>query len=542
MIRSRLAFAVLAVSPLAFSNPVAAQIVPRTIENEAERQRLEIERRTAPPRQRGPGVIAPAAAPRVEFPAGGTTVLLTRIDFDASRLLGAAELEAISARYVGRRVDLAGIGQIVQAVNDLYAEKGQITASAVLPPQKLDDGVLRVQLVEGRAGAVSIKGGVQTWPWYVRSQVPLIDGEVIDAPALNRAVSIFNRINDLQLRAQLGAGASFGLTDVELALTEPARNTVQFSYDNQGVLSTGRYQGTLFLRHHNLLGIDDRIVFYGSRARGSILGSGSYTLPVTPWGTRLGASFTRSAYRIVTGAIRELRPEGISESVSLTLSQPVFATDAILLQATGALGTGQGRSKQLDIATVESRYTRVQAGLSLNVTLPGLSHASTANWSEVSHEDRLAERKRSLTILTGTTSSVWRITEDLYGTAVGAWQYTGEAQLPGDQIFQIGGPTTVRGYPIGAAFGNSGFYGQAELHWLLPDPLKQLEAFVFLDHGITYPNSTDSMRATSVGAGLIWRPVDWVSLEGGFGRPLERVSANQRDVELYMRLTLRKSI
>ncbi len=542
MIRSRLAFAVLAVSPLAFSNPVAAQIVPQTIENEAERQRLEIERRTAPPRQRGPGVIAPAAAPRVEFPAGGTTVLLTRIDFDPSRLLGAAELEAISARYVGRRVDLAGIGQIVQAVNDLYAEKGQITASAVLPPQKLDDGVLRVQLVEGRAGAVSIKGGVQTWPWYVRSQVPLIDGEVIDAPALNRAVSIFNRINDLQLRAQLGAGASFGLTDVELALTEPARNTVQFSYDNQGVLSTGRYQGTLFLRHHNLLGIDDRIVFYGSRARGSILGSGSYTLPVTPWGTRLGASFTRSAYRIVTGAIRELRPEGISESVSLTLSQPVFATDAILLQATGALGTGQGRSKQLDIATVESRYTRVQAGLSLNVTLPGLSHVSTANWSEVSHEDRLAERKRSLTILTGTTSSVWRITEDFYGTAVGAWQYTGETQLPGDQIFQIGGPTTVRGYPIGAAFGNSGFYAQTELHWLLPDPLKQLEAFVFLDHGITYPNATDSTRATSVGAGLVWRPVDWVSLEGGFGRPLERVSANQRDVELYMRLTLRKSI
>ena len=183
MIRSRLAFAAIAVSPLAFSNPAAAQIVPQTIENEAERQRLEIERRTAPPRQRGPGVIAPPAAPRVEFPAGGTTVLLTRIDFDASRLLGAAELEAISARYVGRRVDLAGIGQIVQAVNDLYAEMGQITASAVLPPQKLDDGVLRVQLVEGRAGAVSIKGGVQTWPWYVRSQVTLIDGEVIDAPA-----------------------------------------------------------------------------------------------------------------------------------------------------------------------------------------------------------------------------------------------------------------------------------------------------------------------------------------------------------------------
>ena len=46
----------------------------------------------------------------------------------------------------------------------------------------------------------------------------------------------------------------------------------------------------------------------------------------------------------------------------------------------------------------------------------------------------------------------------------------------------------------------------------------------------------------SIGAGLVWRPIDWATLEGGFGRPLERVSAIQRDVELYFRLTLRKSI
>ncbi len=544
MSRSGFAAAALVLGLVAgcLGGPARAQVLQRTIESEAERQRLEIERQTAPQRQRGPGVVAPPAGPRLEFPAGGASVVLTKIEFGESRFLSAAELDAIRARYVGRRVDLAAIGQIVQAVNDLYAEKGQITASAVLPPQKLDRGVLKIRLVEGRVGKISISGAVQTWPWYIRSQVPIGEDEVVDAPALNRAVSIFNRINELQIRAQLNAGASFGLTDIDLALTEPPRNVVQLSYDNQGVSSTGRYQGILFLRHHNLLGIDDRLVLYGSRAQGTILGSGSYTLPVSPWGTRLGASFTRSAYRIVSGAIRELRPEGISESASLTLSQPVFATDAILLQATGALGTGQGRSKQLDITTVDSGYTRVQAGASLNVTLPNLTHSSTANWSQVAHEDKLSGRNQNHTIYTGNTASVWRITDDIYGSLVGAWQYTGETQLPGDQIFQIGGPTTVRGYPIGAAFGNSGFYGQAELHYLLPDPLKQFEAFVFLDHGITYPNAVDTMRATSVGAGLVWRPIDWASLEGGVGRPLERVSAVQRDVELYFRLTLRKSI
>lgn len=524
------------------TGPASAQVLPQTLENEAARQRREIERETAPQRQRGPGVIAPTPGPRLEFPAGGATVVLKRIDFGESHFLKPAELDAIRARHIGRSIDLAGIGKLVQEVNDLYAEKGQITASAVLPPQKLEGGVLKVQLVEGRVGKIGISGAVQTWPWYIRSQVPIGEGAVVDAPALNRSVSIFNRLNELQIRAQLAAGASFGLTDLDLSVTEPARNVIQFSYDNQGVLSTGRYQGTLFLRHHNLLGIDDRLVLYGSRAGGSILGSGSYTLPVSPWGTRLGVSVTRSAFNIVNGAIRELRPEGISESGALTLSQPIFATDAILLQATGGLGLGRGRSKQLDIVTVESSYTRSLAGLSLNVTLPNLTHSSTGNWTQVDHEDKLSGVKRNFTIWTGSTASVWRLTEDVYGSLTGGWQYTRETLLPGDQIFQIGGPTTVRGYPIGAAFGNSGFYGQAELHYLLPDPLKQFEAFVFLDHGQTYLNATTTMRATSVGAGLIWRPIEWASLEGGVGRPLERVTPIQRDVELYFRLTLRKTI
>jgi hemolysin activation/secretion protein len=522
--------------------PALAQIAPRTIETEAERQRLDIERQTAPQRQRGPGVVAPPPAPKLEFPAGGTTVLLKQVEFGSSAFLGPAELDAIRARYVGRKVDLSEIGKLVQEVNDLYAAKGQVTASAVLPPQKLDDGVLKVRLVEGRVGKVRVSGAIQTWPWYPLSQVPATPGEVVDAPALNRAVSIFNRVNELQIRAQLSAGGEFGLTDLELATTEPLRNLAQISFDNQGVLSTGRYQGVLFLKHHNLLGIDDRLILYGSRSRGSILGSGSYAIPVTPWGTRLGVSFTRSAYHIVNGSIRELRPEGISESASVTLSQPIFATDAILLQATGSYGTGSSRSKQLDIATSESSYTRSAAGLALTLALPGISHSSTGQIAFIDREDKLSLAKGNYAVWSGNTASIVRVTDDIYGSLVGAWQYTGETQLPGDQIFQIGGPTTLRGYPIGAAFGNSGFYGQAELHYLLPEPLKQFEAFVFLDHGITYATSPASTRATSVGAGLIWRPFDWAALEGGIARPLERVSATQRDVELYFKLTLRKSI
>jgi hemolysin activation/secretion protein len=519
-----------------------AQIAPRTIETEAERQRQDIERQLAPPRQAGPAVVAPPPGPRLTFPAGGATVVLTRIDFDDSAFLSREELEGLRARYLGRAVDLAEIGKLVQEVNDLYAGKGQVTASAILPPQKLDGGVLKVGLIEGRVGKVEVTGANQTSVVYLRSQVASTPGAVVDTPALNREVSIFNRLNEVQLRAQLRAGGQFGLTDLELSATEPPRNLAQISYDNQAVSSTGRYQGVLYLKHHGLLGIDDRLVFYGSRSRGSVLGSGAWSLPVSPFGTRLGLSYTRTAFHIVTGPARELRPEGLSESRALTLSQPVFATDAILLQATASIGTGRSASKQLDIETARSDNRKAAGGFALNISLPRFSSATTVSLGRVDYHDKIGQTKRSFALWSGTSANVLRLNDDIYASLTGAWQYTGEKQLPGDQIFQIGGPTTLRGYPIGSAFGDSGFYGQAELHYLLPDPLRSLDAFVFLDHGVTYFTTPRSTRGTSVGAGLAWRPVEWATFEAGIARPLERVSATQRDHELYLRLTLRKSI
>lgn len=87
------------------ARPALAQVLPQTLENEAARQQREIERQTAPQRQRGPGVAAPTPGPRLEFPAGGATVLLRRIEFDDSRFLSSAELDAsVPAISAGRSI------------------------------------------------------------------------------------------------------------------------------------------------------------------------------------------------------------------------------------------------------------------------------------------------------------------------------------------------------------------------------------------------------------------------------------------------------
>ena len=62
----------------------------------------------------------------------------------------------IAAKYRGERVDFRKISELVRDVNDLYAEKGVVTAAAILPPQQLASGNLQIQLIEGRLGAAAI--------------------------------------------------------------------------------------------------------------------------------------------------------------------------------------------------------------------------------------------------------------------------------------------------------------------------------------------------------------------------------------------------
>ena len=86
----------------------------------------------------------------------------------------------------------------------------------------------------------TITGNQQTAKWYILDRVKEPEGEILDVPKLNRDVLWFNRTNDVQVKALLQPGTSFGLTDLQFAVIEPPTDTLQLSVDNQGVQSTGR--------------------------------------------------------------------------------------------------------------------------------------------------------------------------------------------------------------------------------------------------------------------------------------------------------------
>ena len=255
-----------------------------------QRERIEKLNEEAARKQTGDPVIADPAERRKLPPKGGPMVKLTSVTFEpSSAFLTEDELDAIKSKYLGKRVDFSEISELVRDVNDLYAEKGIVTAAAVLPPQKLSDGDLKVQLVEGQLGKVALVGGNTIRNGYI----------ICIRNTFANDLNFFNKTNQAQLRLLLRPGAAFGVTDIVLGITEPKERELQVFLDNEGTKSTGEPEGSAFYRHYGVLGIDDTFSVYGTYAEGSKSGTARYDVPISPWGTRLTLGYTQSQTKVV---------------------------------------------------------------------------------------------------------------------------------------------------------------------------------------------------------------------------------------------------
>ena len=120
-----------------------------------------------------------------------------------------------------------------------------------------------------------------------------------------------------------------------------------------------------------------------------------------------------------------------------------------------------------------------------------------------------------------------------------SWQYTQEKLLPGDQIFSIGGPTTVRGYPSNSASGDSGYYFNAELHYNWSSWLKGFDTYIFTDWGAVYSTFPGVTELGSVGVGFSWTYAPFMTFEANYATPLKMAVSTQHHYEAYGRIIFR---
>lgn len=461
------------------------------------------------------------------------TVFIGRIETSPSEILSADEIKDITGRYEGKSVSIRDLFEIIGEINKLYAEKS-VAARAVLPPQKVEKDVVRIELIEGRVGNVAVENNRYTKESFFTNRTSLKSGDIVRLDKLEEDLLFFNSTNDVDIRAELRPGDALGTTDCIINVREPENYQAALFSDNAGNDTVGLYRFGMMLGNKSLLGYRDSLFLnaFFTKEKGTVAGSGAYSLPVNTLGTRLGLSYSHNQIEVISGPYKVLDISGESSDLGVDLNHPLLVKPAFRLNGF----TGFHCAKSTTDFDGETLYTNrvrtVNAGFdaqSLDAAGYWYTQHRFTQGLEVSGGD--AEFLKYNPFLLRQQI----LGEDFVFLFRGSAQLTRKKLLPPSEQFQIGGASSVRGYPEGFLIGDKGYLVNAELSFPLPFPENRvfgmelgnkLKGIAFVDHGGAFPykpgggsmNHRDYI--TGAGVGLAMNVSKYLSGRLSLGIPI----------------------
>ena len=481
----------------AFAQLAPAQVDPGALQRQAEERRRYLEEqklRTERPADidlAGPQAAAPV-------PSSGVRFVLNEVVFEPSTFLTQQDLQGIAASYVGREVDFAGLARMVEEVNALYRKQGIVTARAVIGAQKIENGVVRVRLVEARLEQIALQGAGYTRQDAVTGVFQDFQGRTLDTRVLEDRILRFNRGGELQVEASLRPGSSVGATDLLLKLKEPARYQARAFVNNEGPRSVGTAQVGIDAALNGPFGIGDKLSLYVARTRGATSGALSYAVPVNRMGGRLTASYSQGITDVVAGPYRALDINGKSKSLQLGMAQSLWRSGAWWIDLAGTLGKTRSDNQIGDLALSHTEIDNQTLGATATGAWDG-RNVSLSVTATHAREQALATPERSFNLRQFRGSWVESMGGNNYFVLRGVIQDTNVAVLAPSLLFQVGGIGSVRGYEVGALSGDRGYLVNLEFHRALSD---SVDASVFSDYGEVRTMGLVHQSVTSVGAAI----------------------------------------
>jgi hemolysin activation/secretion protein len=403
------------------------------------------------------------APPVSETPAQPSPAfMLNSLTVEGNTLLPQADLDALTASYVGKEVTFDDLSKAVDGINKLYREKGYFTSQAYIPPQNVAEGTVVIQVLEGKIGKIDVSGNRYYKAWAIKRNIPQKEGEALNIPDLEKALNVMNNQENFRLKATLSPGEAAGETDITLELAE--RQPWQFSptFDNQGRPYIGTLRWGTELSNQNLTGIGDRFFAKWIGAAGTQAALANYAVPLNRFGTELNFGFGFNWVNVDLETASQPDIEGTAFNYSVFLTQPLdknrtFVADAGMHFKRISTFINHERVDRDDVRSIVvgmnfnkfDRLGRTFARTQMTFA-PEWMGANTSFWKTEGMLTRLVRLpKENLLIFRA------------YG------QMTPDGLIPAEQ-FQLGGAYSVRGYTEGLLIGDRGYNFSLEHRWPVP--------------------------------------------------------------------------
>lgn len=491
-------------------------------------------------------VLPPGTSPE-EVP---TTITVTRFHVVGSTILSEEDIATATAEFTNRPITFNELFAARNAITQLYVEQGYVTSGAFIPPQVLEDGVVQIQVLEGRLEDINVAGHERLNPNYVTRRLELAARPPLNVNRLLEGLQLL-QINPLieTISAELASGVEHGTSILKVEVTEADVVSGYVSLDNGRSPSVGSFRRSVGFEHGNLVGLGDRFRVSYANTDGSNTVDVSYTLPISPRNATLsfGAGFSNS--RIIEDPFDVLDIESDSRYYEITYRQPLWQTPTEEFALSLTASRRDSESEFLGGIGDPVPFPSVGADDEGRTRISALRFVQ--EWTKRDTRQVLALRSQFNFGLGAFGASVNEDAPDsqfFSWRAQGQWvrllapdtllllrtelQLTPDALLPQEQI-GLGGAQTVRGYRQDQLLTDNGFRGTAEVRLPVIRAKKVdgiLHFIPFVDFGMGWNSDgrsdPDPNVLVSTGLGLEWRMNNNFTARLDWGIPLNEVNAD----------------
>jgi len=461
--------------------------------------------------------VQPAAAPTDD----AFDVLEIRVLGNST--LADRDIETAVYPFLGEHKTIANVEEARDALVEAYRKAGLGTVLVDIPEQTIEDGIVRLQVTEGRVEKVRIAGARYYSERKILSSLPSIKaGTVPKLPELQQELTdLANQARDRQVVPVLKPGSTPGTVEVDLSVQDRLPLHASVEFDNRYTADTTPLRMIASVSYENLFQRAETIsLMYQTSPENTSqvkLGVLSYA-GHTPW---KGVSWSGYAIRsdsnvaavgtlavIGNGSIYGLRLNRDLSSSPTGTASLTFGADYKNFGENIRLSNDSLRTPirylmwTVQVSDVErTEHYDAQASLSAQFGIRGLLN------DEHQFEYKRANAHAGFSYLRASAQAFWHLPHGWsFGGRLNA-QYS-EQPLVNNEQFVFGGADTVRGYLEAEELADSGVAGGLELRaptWARGAFHGNL--FFFTDHGIgmtqlPLPGQPARVSLDSIGGGL----------------------------------------
>lgn len=402
---------------------------------------------------------------------------LNSITYSGSTVFDIEKLNKLSAKLIGSDISLNDLNNIADTITDMYKKQGYLTSKAIIPPQVIKDGNVKIQIIEGSIGKIKIDGGKWVNASYIQNtfltQNNIEENKLFNVNSLSQSMAEVNTPKYLKGTVTLGKGKEVGQTDIILDLKDRFPLSVGVGWDNTGRELVGIQRAGLFTSIDNVTGKGDRIWVNNSFASRTYGLDTGYSMPIGKKGDKLIFGYSYSDTNL-GGEYSPYNIKGKANNFTTSYVHPLIKRRDLEINSRVAFDMMHAKTTMLDTQTLNNYELRIlRAGISGNKFdeqgrwLGDVMVSAGLPFLGATQSDNSGEPDAKFVKFNTYLTRVQRLPKECIGIARFNTQIATGTLFPAEQM-QLGGAYTVRGYNEGSMLGDVGYVLSFEVRTPIP--------------------------------------------------------------------------